>query len=235
MSICKYLCCCCGLLFSSPRDLPDPGNWTHICCISCTGRQSLHHWATGEAHVSVYTRILHLCVCFCTRVIVYRHTIFICIAQVALTVKNPPANAGDLRDASSIPGLGRSSGEGNGNPLQYPCLENSMDRGAWWTTVHGFAKNWTRFKWFSTHMYIYIYMNVCVYIAENTQSFYVKTVLLGKGGKTWLPEFKIFLKYKYSEMFKQNHLWQVNIFTQNLTTFYFYSKKNVKEKCLENR
>ena len=46
-------------------------------------------------------------------------------------VKNLPANAGDIRDTSSIPGKGRSSGEGNGNPLQYSCLENSMDRGAW--------------------------------------------------------------------------------------------------------
>ena len=46
-------------------------------------------------------------------------------------VKNPPANAGDAGDVGSIPGLGRSSGEGNGNPLQYSCLENSMDRGAW--------------------------------------------------------------------------------------------------------
>ena len=49
-------------------------------------------------------------------------------------VKNLPANAGDL---GSIPGLERSPGEGNGNPLQYSCLENSMDRGAWWATVHG--------------------------------------------------------------------------------------------------
>ena len=46
-------------------------------------------------------------------------------------VKNPPANAGDGRDVSSVPELGRSSGEGNGNPLQYSCLENPMDRGAW--------------------------------------------------------------------------------------------------------
>ena len=52
-----------------------------------------------------------------------------------------PANEGDLRDTSSIPGLGRSSGEGNGNPLQYSCLENPMDRGAWWATVCGVA--WT--------------------------------------------------------------------------------------------
>ena len=49
-------------------------------------------------------------------------------------VKNPPANAGGARDMGSIPRLGRSPGEGNGNPLQYSCLENSMDRGAWWAT-----------------------------------------------------------------------------------------------------
>ena len=47
-------------------------------------------------------------------------------------VKNPPANAGDTGDLGSITGLGRSPGVGNGNPLQYSCLENSMDRGAWW-------------------------------------------------------------------------------------------------------
>ena len=54
-------------------------------------------------------------------------------------VENPPANAGDL---GSIPGSGRSSGEGNGNPLQYSCLENSTDRGAWCATVHGVTKSW---------------------------------------------------------------------------------------------
>ena len=51
-------------------------------------------------------------------------------------VKNLPANAGDNRDVGLIPGLGRSPGEGNGNPLQYSCLENPMDRGVWWATVH---------------------------------------------------------------------------------------------------
>ena len=55
-------------------------------------------------------------------------------------VKNLPASAGDTRDASSIPGSGRSPGEGNGNPFQYSYLENSMDRGAWWAAVHGVAK-----------------------------------------------------------------------------------------------
>ena len=58
-------------------------------------------------------------------------------------VKNPSANAGDVRDSDSIPGLGRSPGEGPGNPLQYSCLENPMDRGAWWATVHGVAKSQT--------------------------------------------------------------------------------------------
>ena len=56
-------------------------------------------------------------------------------------VKNPPDNAGDERDMGSIPGSGRSPGEGNGNPLQYSCLGKPMDRGAWWATVHGVAKS----------------------------------------------------------------------------------------------
>ena len=58
-------------------------------------------------------------------------------------VKNLPANAGDTRDMGSIAGLGRSLGEGNGDPVQYSCLENSMDGGAWQATVHGVAKSRT--------------------------------------------------------------------------------------------
>ena len=58
---------------------------------------------------------------------------------MALVVKNLPANAGDIRNTASIPGSGRSPAEGHGNPLQYSCLENPMDRGAWWATVHGVA------------------------------------------------------------------------------------------------
>ena len=58
-------------------------------------------------------------------------------SQVAPVVKNLPARAGDTRDVGLIPGLGRSPGVVNGKPLQYSCLENSMDRGAWWPTVHG--------------------------------------------------------------------------------------------------
>ena len=58
-------------------------------------------------------------------------------------INNMPANAGDTGDAGSIPGSGRTSGGGNSNPLQYSYLENSVDRGAWWATVHGVAKNRT--------------------------------------------------------------------------------------------
>ena len=59
-------------------------------------------------------------------------------------VKNPPANAGDTADVGSIPGSGRSPGERNGNPLQHSCLENPMDRGAWWPTVPGVTKSLTQ-------------------------------------------------------------------------------------------
>ena len=71
-------------------------------------------------------------------------------SQVAQEVKNLPANAGDARDVGSIPGLGRSPGEGIGNPLQYSCLDNPMDKGAWQATVHGVAKSGTQLKQLST-------------------------------------------------------------------------------------
>ena len=58
-------------------------------------------------------------------------------------VKNPPANSGDTTDMSSVPGLGRSLGGEHGNPLQDSCLENPMDRGAWWATVHRVRKSQT--------------------------------------------------------------------------------------------
>ena len=68
-----------------------------------------------------------------------------------LVVKNPPANARDIRDAGVILELGRTPGEGNGNPLEYSCLENSMDRGAWQATVHGLTRCQTQL---STHTHI---------------------------------------------------------------------------------
>ena len=61
-------------------------------------------------------------------------------------VKNSPANAGDVRDTGLIPGLERSPGVGNGNPAQYSCLENSMDKGAWQTIAHGVAESQTQLR-----------------------------------------------------------------------------------------
>ena len=81
---------------------------------------------------------------------------------VALVVKNLPADAGDIRDAGLIPGSGRSSGGGHGNPLQYSCMENPMDRGAWRATVHGVTKRWTQLKQLSTAQQIL----VCLYTSH---------------------------------------------------------------------
>ena len=71
-------------------------------------------------------------------------------SQVALLVKSPSASARDVRDVGSILGWGRSPGGGHGHPLQYSCLENPMDRGAWQATVHGVAQSQTRLKWLSS-------------------------------------------------------------------------------------
>ena len=81
---------------------------------------------------------------------IYEHLLYDRGFQVILhdggfpVVKNPPAKAGDTGDSSSIPGLGRSPGGGNGNPLQYSCLENPMDRGTWQAIVLGVGKSRTQ-------------------------------------------------------------------------------------------
>ena len=81
-----------------------------------------------------------------------------------LSNKESTCNAGD---PSLIPGSGRSSGEGNGNPLQYSCLENPMDRGAWWATVHRVEKSWTRLSthivWSSTSCTVFFFfLKMCL-------------------------------------------------------------------------
>ena len=82
-------------------------------------------------------------------------------SQVALVVKNPPANAQDVKHAGSTLGSGRSLGGGHGNPLQYSCLENSMDRGAWWATVREVTRSWTLHE----HTCVYIYTSkICINI-----------------------------------------------------------------------
>ena len=77
---------------------------------------------------------------------------------MALVVKYPHANAGDMRHGFS-PWLGRSLGEGYGNPLQYSCLENPMESGAWQPTVHKVTKSWTKLKQLSMHAALYIGMS----------------------------------------------------------------------------
>jgi len=80
---------------------------------------------------------------------------------VVLVVKNWPASAGDLRDMGSIPGWARSPEERHGNPFKYSCLENSMDRGAWWATVHGVTQSQTQLKLLST---------VCAHMRAHTHT-----------------------------------------------------------------
>ena len=72
-------------------------------------------------------------------------------SQVALVVKNPIANEGDLRDTGSILRLGGSPGGGNGNPLQYSCLENFLDKGAWWATIQGGHEELNTTEQLNTH------------------------------------------------------------------------------------
>ena len=86
-------------------------------------------------------------------------------------VKNPPANGGDVREAGSIPGLGRSPGGGLGNPLQYSCLENPMDRGARWATVPRVAQSWPGLKQLSTHAKANVSMMETYYIINSQSKF----------------------------------------------------------------
>ena len=70
---------------------------------------------------------------------------------------NPPVNVGATGDTGLIPGLGRSLAQGNGNPLQYFCQDNPMDRGAWWSIVHGVAKSWTQLR-----MHMRFFCTICL-------------------------------------------------------------------------
>ena len=85
--------------------------------------------------------------------------------------KESASNAGDAGDTGLIPGSGRSSGGGHGNPLQYSCLENPMDRGAWWVRVHRVTKNQTRLKQLSTHAHYLTNVN-CFYFSPNSLFFF---------------------------------------------------------------
>ena len=116
--------------FSLTRDL------THVSC-----RRIVYHWVTREAP----------CI-FKNSTNIYELLLCIRASLVAQLVKNTSANAGKAGYSGSIPGSGRSLGGGNGNPLQYSCLENLMDRGAWWATVHGVTKSQT---WLNVHAHMH--------------------------------------------------------------------------------
>ena len=92
-----------------------------------------------------------------------------------------PTNAGDIRDVGSIPWSGRSPEGGHGNPLQYSCLENSMDRGAWWVIAHRVTKSWSQLKWRHTYTHTHTHThtrNITKYWrrADSLE----KTLMLGK-------------------------------------------------------
>ena len=108
-----------GLVPLGMWDLNSPTR--DLAHVPCIGRQILNHWTTREVPKLI------------TPLIVYKNWGF----PSGTVIKNPLANAGNARDTGLIPGSGRSPGVGNGNPFQYSCRKNSIDRGAWWATVHG--------------------------------------------------------------------------------------------------
>ena len=128
------------LIWACYRPPVSPRNgdiWSQLCVVlvgllvSTPIQRALINWLR-QYGCSISSTHSRLCVCG--------------VSQVVLMVKNPPANTGDFRDLGSIPGLGRSPREGNGNPLQYSCMENPMDRGAWWAADHRVTKSWTPLK-----------------------------------------------------------------------------------------
>ena len=100
-------------------------------------------------------------------------------SQMVLVVKNLPANAGDARDTGSILGLGRTPGEGHGSPLQYSCLKNPMERGAWRATIHGVAKSQTWLRRLNT-----AHILLSILIGKNENLGY-KVSLFSRKFKIW--------------------------------------------------
>ena len=118
--------------------------------VSCIGRWSLQYWAQGSPSSPRHSLTPSLTGLF-LHSFIQQNLLDICCLPEGLPcgseVKSLPANAGDK---GSIPGLGRVSGERNGNSVHYSCLENTMDRGAWRATVHGVAKSWLQLRNWTT-------------------------------------------------------------------------------------
>ena len=115
-------------------------------------------WVLQHIYACIYTCI-YTCMYTCTYTCIYTcmyTCIYVCtcVYVLALVVKNPPANAKDIRNAGWIPGSGRSHEAGNGIPLQYSCLENYTGRGAWWAIIHWAKKNQTWLRNSHTHTYV---------------------------------------------------------------------------------
>ena len=104
-------------------------------------------------YVLLASFLFYLSVCSCLQLWTFKKWLFHA-SQVVQVVKNSPTSAGEVRDIRSILGSVRSAGVGNSNTLQYSCLENPKDRGAWWATVLGVTRSRTLLKWLSTHMHI---------------------------------------------------------------------------------
>ena len=119
------------------------------------------------------TEVTSVCVCVCVCVLTswlkqtictHTHILHKGFLMVVLVVKNMPADAGHLRDTDLIPGLGRSPGGGHGNPLQYPCLENPMDRGDWQATIHRVGHDWSDLA--RMNIYINILLSFAIWTAR---------------------------------------------------------------------
>ena len=128
-------------------------------------------------------------------------------SQVVLVIKNRPANAGDVRDVGSISGLGRSPGRGNSKPLQYPCLENPTNRGAWRAIVHRVAKSWTRLKPVSTYTHVQFFQHhilkiVSFFLLKSLHIFAQNQLSIYVGGYFWMLFFPIlFYPFTHSTVF----------------------------------
>ena len=188
-----------------------------------------HSW---PFNFSLYRNPLSLRTILCFRVMVIRFNFpFLCTLSTkdlgfpsGPVVKNLPANAEDAKNAALIPGWERSPDTGNGNLLQYSCLENSLDRGAWWATAHGVTKSWTQL---STYMYaprIYPAISVPLSLAVGFLSFclHAKPAADRHGlqrRKYWLRICPLISYFKCSQTFL------IHVFTKRVLIFQRYVPK----------